>query len=95
MRLTSVQADPTRPPDYMPELHDIPISVVNAFLYPPELETGEEATTGDKPMGSTSTPATQTRLRKRGRRQSLSSYIHNDNTKHQQTQPRYRHGERL
>ncbi|ORY90359.1 PIG-P-domain-containing protein [Syncephalastrum racemosum] len=99
MRLSSVQADPTRPPDYMPELHDIPISVVNAFLYPPEPDAVGEQEEHDSrvgPSASTSAPtsASQTRLRKRPHK-SHHSYIHNDHNKHEQTQPRYRHGERL
>lgn len=28
-----IESDVDRPEDWMPELHDIPISVANAFLY--------------------------------------------------------------
>ncbi|CAO3675012.1 unnamed protein product [Umbelopsis ramanniana] len=38
--LTSAPSQKDHPEDYIPELHDIPISVVNAMLYQDELEDG-------------------------------------------------------
>jgi hypothetical protein len=38
--LTSAPSQKDHPEDYIPELHDIPISVVNAMLYQDEMEDG-------------------------------------------------------
>ncbi|KAI8575869.1 hypothetical protein K450DRAFT_259542 [Umbelopsis ramanniana AG] len=38
--LTSAPSQKDHPEDYIPELHDIPISVVNAMLYQDEAEEG-------------------------------------------------------
>ena len=75
MHIDKCHHEEKRPDDWMPELHDIPISVVNAFLYPPPLSADNMTTRNgimhDEYKDSSEEGSLTIRRRKMGKRNLL------------------------